>query len=93
MPAYVAGRIGDGLNETGKAVNRANILVMGVSYEPDVADIRESPAVKVMAHLLRRGARAGDCTGHCARSGRVHCVPERAGFGLHLYDPSACITS
>ena len=57
MPAYVAGRIGDALNETGKAVNRANILVMGVSYKPDVADVRESPALRVMAHLLRRGAR------------------------------------
>jgi len=57
MAAYVAGRIGDALNETGKPVNRANILVMGVSYKPDVADIRESPALKVMAHLLRRGAR------------------------------------
>jgi nucleotide sugar dehydrogenase len=56
MPAYVAARIGDGLNEMGKAVKGASILVLGVSYKPDVGDTRESPALKVMTTLRRRGA-------------------------------------
>jgi UDP-N-acetyl-D-glucosamine dehydrogenase len=56
MPAYVAARIGDELNDAGKAVRGANVLVLGVSYKADVGDIRESPALKVMAALLRRGA-------------------------------------
>lgn len=57
MPGHVAGRIGDALNERGKPVKGANILVLGVSYKPDVGDIRESPAIKVMTLLHRRGAR------------------------------------
>ena len=57
MPSYVAARIGDVLNEVGKAVNGATVLVLGVAYKPDVGDIRESPALQVMALLKRRGAR------------------------------------
>jgi UDP-N-acetyl-D-glucosamine dehydrogenase len=56
MPAYVASRIGDALNDAGKAVRGADILVLGVAYKVDVGDIRESPAIKVMKHLHRRGA-------------------------------------
>jgi UDP-N-acetyl-D-glucosamine dehydrogenase len=56
MPTYVASRIGDALNDAGKAVRGANILVLGVAYKVDVGDVRESPAIKVMTHLHRRGA-------------------------------------
>jgi nucleotide sugar dehydrogenase len=56
MPGYVAARIGDALNEVGKAVKDANILVLGVTYKPDVGDIRESPALQLMGFLHRRGA-------------------------------------
>lgn len=56
MPDYVARRIGDALNDHGKAVKGARILVLGVAYKPDVGDTRESPALKVMEHLRRRGA-------------------------------------
>jgi UDP-N-acetyl-D-glucosamine dehydrogenase len=57
MPAYVAARIGDALNTYGKAVSRAEILILGVAYKPDVGDLRESPSLKVMSILHRRGAR------------------------------------
>jgi UDP-N-acetyl-D-glucosamine dehydrogenase len=56
MPGYVATRIGDALNDAGKAVKGARIFVMGVTYKSDVGDLRESPAVKVMTALHRRGA-------------------------------------
>jgi nucleotide sugar dehydrogenase len=57
MPAYVASRIADALNEQGKAMKGAAIFILGVSYKPDVGDVRESPALKVMTHLYRRGAK------------------------------------
>jgi len=57
MPGYVAGRIGEALNELGKATKNATVLVLGVSYKPDVGDIRESPVVKTMSYLDRRGAK------------------------------------
>ncbi|MGH2554332.1 MAG: UDP binding domain-containing protein, partial [Actinomycetota bacterium] len=56
MPAYVASRISEALDEAGKAIKAANVLVLGVSYKPDVGDIAESPALKTMHHLDRRGA-------------------------------------
>jgi UDP-N-acetyl-D-glucosamine dehydrogenase len=57
MPGYVASRIGDALNEVGRAIRDSKILILGVSYKPDIGDIRESPALQVMAQLHRRGAR------------------------------------
>jgi UDP-N-acetyl-D-glucosamine dehydrogenase len=57
MPAYVAARIGEALNDAGKAVRGAEVLVLGVAYKPDVGDVRESPAIRVMTHLHKRGAK------------------------------------
>ena len=57
MPAYVTQRIGDALNEVGKAVKGAKILVLGVAYKPDVGDVRESPALMVLQTLERRRAK------------------------------------
>lgn len=56
MPSYVASRIGAMLNEEKKAVNGANILLLGVTYKPNIADQRESPAIPLGAELLRLGA-------------------------------------
>ena len=56
MPEHVADRIGDLLNDQRMAVNGAQILILGVAYKRDVGDMRESPALDVVAHLARRGA-------------------------------------
>jgi UDP-N-acetyl-D-glucosamine dehydrogenase len=56
MPSYVASRIGDALNDHGTALHGSRILVLGVTYKENIGDIRESPAVKVMTQLCRRGA-------------------------------------
>jgi UDP-N-acetyl-D-glucosamine dehydrogenase len=57
MPGYVAARIGEALNEMGKPLRGTGIMVLGVSYKPDVGDVRESPALRVMEYLYRRGAK------------------------------------
>ncbi len=56
MPAYWVGRVQDALNEAGKAVKGARVLVLGVAYKPDVSDLRESPALDVIALLKAKGA-------------------------------------
>jgi UDP-N-acetyl-D-glucosamine dehydrogenase len=56
MPQYTASRIADALNDAGKAVKGSRILVLGVAYKPDVGEAAESPALKVMSILERRGA-------------------------------------
>jgi UDP-N-acetyl-D-glucosamine dehydrogenase len=57
MPRHVLEKIGDALNQHGKAIKGANILVMGVAYKADVNDVRESPALDVIALLVKKGAR------------------------------------
>ena len=57
MPAYVARRIAEALNERGLPIKGARILALGVSYKPDVGDIRESPALHVLRRLKKAGAR------------------------------------
>jgi UDP-N-acetyl-D-glucosamine dehydrogenase len=39
-----------------KAVNGSRIHVYGVAYKRNVGDMRESPALDVIEHLIRRGA-------------------------------------
>jgi UDP-N-acetyl-D-glucosamine dehydrogenase len=56
MPAHVVGLITDALNARRLAVNGARVLVLGVAYKPNVADLRESPALDVLALLADKGA-------------------------------------
>jgi UDP-N-acetyl-D-glucosamine dehydrogenase len=57
MPYHCVERIEAALNDASKAVNGANIAVLGVSYKGGVGDIRESPALRIMEVLAARGAR------------------------------------
>jgi UDP-N-acetyl-D-glucosamine dehydrogenase len=56
MPEFVVERVGDALNERGQSVRGSRVLVLGVSYKKDVGDVRESPAIKVIDRLQRKGA-------------------------------------
>lgn len=56
MPRYVVSRVQDTLNDAGKAIKGAQVLVLGVAYKPDVTDLRESPALDVIGLLQEKGA-------------------------------------
>jgi UDP-N-acetyl-D-glucosamine dehydrogenase len=56
MPLYVIRRAAEALNSARKPVNGSQVLVLGVSYKPDVNDTRESPALDIIALLRHRGA-------------------------------------
>ncbi len=57
MPYYVCSRIMKALNQKGKSLNRARLLLLGIAYKPDVEDARESPLLKLMQLLGNEGAR------------------------------------
>jgi nucleotide sugar dehydrogenase len=57
MPAYVARRAQNILNNAGKATNGATILLLGVTYKPNIADRRESPAIPLAQRLSALGAK------------------------------------
>ena len=56
MPEYVITRLMELLNERGRCLKGSRILVMGVAYKPDVGDMRESPALRVLELLAEKGA-------------------------------------
>ncbi|GLX71378.1 nucleotide sugar dehydrogenase [Paenibacillus glycanilyticus] len=55
MPNYLADRIEQEL-QGGKKLTAARILVYGVTYKPNIADVRESAALPLIHTLLQRGA-------------------------------------
>jgi UDP-N-acetyl-D-glucosamine dehydrogenase len=56
MPAYVIHRLMDALNERGKALKGARVLVLGAAYKKDTDDPRESPGLEIMEELIQKGA-------------------------------------
>ncbi len=56
MPRYTVSRVMDALNDRGKALKGSKVLVLGVAYKPDIDDVRESPALDVIALMKKKGA-------------------------------------
>nr|BFF23451.1 hypothetical protein GCM10025732_14160 [Glycomyces mayteni] len=56
MPEYVVNRAMAKLNGNGIALSRARVLLLGVTYKPDIADQRESPSTPVGRKLIEAGA-------------------------------------
>jgi UDP-N-acetyl-D-glucosamine dehydrogenase len=57
MPLFWVRKVAEALNDRGRAVRGANILVIGVAYKRDIDDIRESPALDILRLLEQQGAR------------------------------------
>ncbi|MFN2371932.1 MAG: nucleotide sugar dehydrogenase [Candidatus Krumholzibacteriia bacterium] len=56
MPKHVVRLITDALNERERSVKGSRVLVVGLAYKPGIDDLRESPALDIVAMLQARGA-------------------------------------
>ncbi|CAM5372295.1 nucleotide sugar dehydrogenase [Streptomyces coeruleorubidus] len=56
MPGYVVQRGAALLNEHGKSARGARVLLLGVTYKPDLADLHGTPAQEVALRLMELGA-------------------------------------
>jgi UDP-N-acetyl-D-glucosamine dehydrogenase len=57
MPRHVVSKLEEALGQhVGKALTGSRILVLGMAYKKNVADVRESPSFKLMEIMERRGA-------------------------------------
>jgi UDP-N-acetyl-D-glucosamine dehydrogenase len=56
MPEYVARRAQDVLNDDGRSLVGSTVLLLGVTYKPNISDQRESPARPLAQRLTDRGA-------------------------------------
>lgn len=59
MPRYVVQRAAALLNEHGKSLRGARVLLLGVTYKADLADQQGSPAREIGARLIELGAHLG----------------------------------
>ncbi len=58
MPTHVVSLVADALNDDARALRGSRVLLLGITYKPDVADLRESPPLEVLRLLLAKGADA-----------------------------------
>jgi nucleotide sugar dehydrogenase len=56
MPRYVVQRAATLLNEHGKSARGARVLLLGVTYKPDLADLQGTPAEEIAERLTGLGA-------------------------------------
>jgi len=56
MPYHVVDSVVAALSEHHKSLKGAKLLILGVAYKKDVDDLRESPTLKIMEILQKRGA-------------------------------------
>jgi UDP-N-acetyl-D-glucosamine dehydrogenase len=57
MPYFVIQRVMEALNEQGKPLKGAEVLILGAAYKKNVDDDRESPSYKLMELLVEKGAK------------------------------------
>jgi UDP-N-acetyl-D-glucosamine dehydrogenase len=76
MPAWVIEKSAQALSDDGKSVRNARVLVLGLSYKPDIDDDRESPSYELIELLRERGADVSYCDPHfpVAPSTRRHAL-------------------
>ncbi|MCA1733820.1 MAG: nucleotide sugar dehydrogenase [Acidobacteria bacterium] len=89
MPQYVVEKAMLALNDGGKAMNGAKILVLGLAYKKNIADPRESPAFEILDHLLDLGASVNFHDPHIPVAPSMRRHPEFAG--LHSADLTPAI--
>jgi UDP-N-acetyl-D-glucosamine dehydrogenase len=57
MPNYCRSLVSQALNHAKqKSMSASRILILGVAYKPDIGDVRESPALKLIELLRNAGA-------------------------------------
>jgi len=57
MPEFVVEKIQNALNDASKPLRGSRVHILGVAYKRDIDDVRESPALDIIALLMRRGAK------------------------------------
>lgn len=94
MPEYVVTRTMEELNREKKSLNGSRVLVVGLAYKPDVDDMRESPALRLIELYSRHGCRVDYHDPHipAAAALRMRSVPLDAKT-LKRYDAVVIATN
>jgi UDP-N-acetyl-D-glucosamine dehydrogenase len=56
MPEYTVDRLQEALNEVERSIKGTKVLLLGLSYKSNIADLRESPCLEIWDILKSKGA-------------------------------------
>lgn len=71
MPEYVIRKTMEALGDNGKAIKGSRILILGMAYKKNVDDMRESPALRIMELLIKKGAVVDYCDPYIPKLSRT----------------------
>ena len=57
MPYHVVTKVMEALNDRGKSLKGAKVMLLGVAYKKNVDDMRESPSMELIRILKEKGAK------------------------------------
>ena len=89
MPRYVVTRVMDALNDRGRALKDAKVLMLGAAYKKDVDDARESPALELFELLEARGANVSYYDPHVKTLSHFRNYPDLEKQSIPALTPEA----
>jgi UDP-N-acetyl-D-glucosamine dehydrogenase len=93
MPYHCVAKAQRALNDAGRSVKGSRVAVIGVSYKPGVADVRESPALKIIGLLRELGAEVLYHDPHVPELGEVGLVSTQLEQALQDADLALIVTA
>jgi UDP-N-acetyl-D-glucosamine dehydrogenase len=75
MPYYVVSKTADALDQKGKSIKGAQILILGIAYKKDVDDQRESPSLKLIDLFQEKGANVSYHDPHAPKTVEYRAYP------------------
>ena len=87
MPQWVIQKTLFALNQEGKAMKNARILILGLAYKPNVDDCRESPSFVLWELLEEYGAKVDYHDPHCPVAPKMREHPRYAGIESRPLSP------
>jgi UDP-N-acetyl-D-glucosamine dehydrogenase len=88
MPYYVVAKTIEALNDRGRAIKGARVLILGIAYKKDVDDQRESPSLKIITLLKQKGAKVDYNDPHVPHSAGHRDYPDLEMTSVKLSEKS-----
>jgi UDP-N-acetyl-D-glucosamine dehydrogenase len=76
MPYHVVERTMDALNEQGKALKGARVLILGLAYKKNIDDLRESPSIRLIELFRQKGAQVQYHDPYCPKMKEMRHQPK-----------------
>jgi UDP-N-acetyl-D-glucosamine dehydrogenase len=76
MPHHVVERTMDALNQQGKALKGATVLILGLAYKKNIDDLRESPSIRLIELFRERGAQVSYHDPYCPKMKEMRHQPK-----------------